>query len=196
MLRAILRHLPNAVSLSRLALAVAFVAADEPLTRAVIVVLAALSDVLDGWIARTIGHASPSGALIDPLADRTFVIVAVSTLLFTGVLTTVQYFLLLARDIMTMVGFLVARIMPTLRGVAFQARPFGKAVTTLQVFTLLVALARPKWAGPFAYITGLVALLSITDYTLVLVRARRAVLRGDGASGEPSGPPPAAGTGA
>lgn len=176
MLRELLRTLPNVVSLSRLAMAGWFLATDDALTRALLVAAAAASDALDGWIARVAGVTSRAGALIDPLADRTFAILAVSALLFDGVLTTVQYFILLARDIMTMVGFLVARIMPTLRDVPFRARPLGKGVTVLQFFSLFVALARPAWAGPFVYLTGLAALASIVDYTMGLVRARRAVL--------------------
>jgi phosphatidylglycerophosphate synthase len=176
MLRELLRALPNVVSLSRLALAAAFVAADASLTRALLVAAAAASDALDGWIARAAGVTSRAGALIDPLADRTFAILAVSALLFDGVLTTPQYFILLSRDIMTMVGFLVARIMPTLREVPFQARPSGKAVTVLQFFALFVALARPVWASAFVYLTGVASVVSVADYTMGLVRARRAVL--------------------
>lgn len=176
MLRELLRALPNVVSLSRLAMAAWFLATDDPLTRALLVAAAAASDALDGWIARAAGVTSRAGALIDPLADRTFAILAVSGLLFDGVLTTLQYFILLARDIMTMVGFLVARIMPTLRDVPFQARPLGKVVTVLQFFSLFVAIARPAWAAPFVYLTGAAALASIVDYTMGLVVARRAVL--------------------
>lgn len=176
MLRELLRVLPNVVSLSRLALAVAFVAAEEPLTRALLVAAAAASDALDGWIARAAGVTSRAGALIDPLADRIFAILAVSSLLFDGVLTTVQYFILLSRDIMTMVGFFVARIMPTLREVPFQAKQSGKVVTVLQFFALFVALARPSWAAVFVYCTGAASAFSVADYTMGLVRARRAVL--------------------
>jgi cardiolipin synthase (CMP-forming) len=197
MLRELLRALPNVVSLSRLALAVAFVAADEPLTRALLVVAAAASDALDGWIARAAGVTSRAGAFIDPLADRTFAILAVSSLLFDGVLSTVQYFILLSRDIMTMVGFVVARIMPTLREVPFQARQAGKVVTVLQFFALFVALARPTWAATFVYLTGVASAVSVADYTMGLVRARRAVLAAKGgppsgpSGGPPSGPPTA-----
>ena len=176
MLRELLRALPNAVSLSRLAMAAWFLATDDPLVRALLVAAAAASDALDGWLARAAGVTSRTGAFIDPLADRTFAILAVSALLFDGIFTTVQYFILLSRDIMTMVGFVVARLMPTLREVPFQARPLGKFVTVLQFFSLFVALARPMWAGPFVYLTGAAALASIVDYTLGLVRARRAVL--------------------
>lgn len=188
MLHELLRALPNVVSLSRLVMAGWFLATDDPLVRALLVAAAAASDALDGWLARLTGVASRAGALIDPLADRTFAILAVSALLFDGVLTTPQYFILLARDIMTMVGFLVARVMPTLREVPFQARPLGKAVTVLQFFSLFVALARPAWAATFVYLAGLAALASIVDYTLLLVRARRAVLAG--------GRPPSAGASA
>ncbi len=176
MLRELLRALPNAVSLSRLALAAAFLSTDDALTRALLVATAAATDALDGWIARAAGVTSRAGAFIDPLADRTFAILATAALLFDGVFTTPQYFILLARDIMTMVGFVVARLMPTLRTVPFQAKQSGKLVTVLQFFCLFVALARPQWAAPFVYLVGVASLVSIVDYTMGLVRARRAAL--------------------
>ena len=63
------------------------------------------------------------GALIDPIADRVFALVAVSTFLFTGELSILGYFVMISRDIMTAIGFLVARIVPWLRPVEFKARP-------------------------------------------------------------------------
>lgn len=191
MLRELLRALPNAVSLSRLALAAAFLSTDDALTRALLVASAAATDALDGWIARAAGVTSRTGAFIDPLADRTFAILATAALLFDGVFTTLQYFILLARDIMTMVGFVVARSMPTLRTVPFQAKQSGKLVTVLQFFCLFVALARPQWAAPFVYLVGVASLVSIFDYTMGLVRARRAALAASAtAGGAPTPEPP------
>ena len=69
---AALLNLPNVISLSRIVLAVAFVAMPDPRARVTLIVLAAISDFLDGWLARHSGSASRWGALIDPIADRAF----------------------------------------------------------------------------------------------------------------------------
>ena len=92
---------PNAISLSRFVLAVAFLLMPHPASRVVLILAAALTDFLDGFVAR-ISHAkSQSGALIDPIADRTFVLAAVSAYLFDGLLTTGQYFIFISRDLAT-----------------------------------------------------------------------------------------------
>src|SRR5213076_2341513 len=127
--RAGLRALPNIISSSRLLLAAGFVVTRDVDTRLGLVGLAAVTDVLDGWVARRGNWASRWGALIDPFADRVFVLVAVSTFLFTGALSTLGYFVMLSRDLMTAVGFLVARAVSWLRPVEFKARLSGKVVT-------------------------------------------------------------------
>ena len=107
--RATLRALPNIISSSRVLLAAGFVALPNPNTRLGLVGLAAMTDFLDGWLARRAKWTTRWGALIDPIADRFFVLVAVATFLFTGALSTVGYFVMISRDLMTAVGFLVAR---------------------------------------------------------------------------------------
>ena len=163
--------LPNAISLSRLGLAAAFVAASDVAVRVGLLAAAALTDFLDGWIARRRG-ATRWGALIDPIADRAFALAAVSALLFDGLLATWEYFVLIARDLFTALGFLVARAVAGLRDVTFQARWLGKAVTVLQLAAFLVALLAPAWTAPVVAAVGIASAASIADYTLALWRAR------------------------
>jgi phosphatidylglycerophosphate synthase len=170
--RATLRALPNIISSSRLLLAAGFVAVPNPDARLGFVGLAAATDFLDGWLARRAKWTSRWGALIDPIADRVFVLVAVSTFLFTGTLSTTGYFVMLSRDIMTAVGFLVARVVSWLRPVEFKARFSGKLVTVLQLVTFVCLLRFPTWVGRCLWAVGLTSLYSVVDYTLALWRAR------------------------
>ena len=163
--------LPNAISLSRLGLAAAFVAASDVAVRVGLLAAAAFTDFLDGWIARRRG-ATRWGALIDPIADRAFALAAVSALLFDGALATWEYFVLISRDLFTALGFLVARAVAWLRDVTFQARWLGKAVTVLQLAAFLVALLAPAWTTPVVAAVGVASAASIADYTLALWRAR------------------------
>lgn len=165
-------NVPNVISLSRLGLAVAFAILSDPLQRIVLVAVAALTDFLDGFIARVANQRSVSGALIDPIADRIFVLVAVSAFLFDGLLTTGEYFIFLSRDLATAVGFIVARIIPWLRPVRFRARLLGKGVTVLQLATLMAVLIYPKATTGLIVAIGLLSAMSILDYTLALWRAR------------------------
>lgn len=172
MLRAILRAIPNLVSLSRLALGAAFIVADERGARAVIVLAAALTDMVDGWIARAMKTQSRAGALIDPIADRAFVFAAVSTCLFEGQISTGEYFTLLTRDLANAIGFLVARAVPWLRPITFRARASGKVTTGLQMVALIAVLVRPAWVAGLVVGVGVLSVWAIVDYTWMLWRER------------------------
>lgn len=167
-----LRSLPNLISTSRLVLAAAFIVFDQRDTRIVLVMIALATDYLDGWIARQFGPMTRIGALLDPFADRVFVLVGVSAFLFENLIQTWEYFVMISRDLMTAVGFLVARAMPSLRAVAFQARFPGKLVTVLQLTTFVALLTNPRAAEPMILVVAAVSLWSILDYTWMLHRAR------------------------
>jgi len=166
--------LPNSISLSRLLLAFAFVVIDGPWQRTVLILSAATTDYLDGWLARRGNSSTVAGAIIDPLADRVFVLAAVSSYLVGGLLATSQYFIFLSRDIATAVGFIVARFIPGLGASAFQARLLGKTVTVFQLALLLAALHWPAAVQPLILMIGAFSAVSIVDYTVALERARRA----------------------
>lgn len=164
--------LPNAISALRLLLAPLFLVAARAETRAVLVIAAAASDMLDGWLARRRRMASRAGAIIDPVADRVFVLTALVTLLLEGALSVGQALVLLSRDVMTTIGFVVARSVSWLRPVELRARMAGKVVTVLQVATLLAILLYPRVVPPLVIATGAAAAVSVADYTLALWRAR------------------------
>jgi len=167
-----LRALPNIISSSRVLLAAGFVAAHDVDARLGVVGLVAITDFLDGWIARRTRATSHWGALIDPIADRVFALVAVSTFLFTGELSTIGYFVMISRDLMTAVGFLVARAVSWLKAVTFKARRSGKIVTVFQLATFIVILRFPAYETAFLWLVGIASLYSIVDYTYVLWRER------------------------
>lgn len=173
MLRAVLRAIPNLVSLSRLALAAAFSLAEAPHTRAAIVLGAAVTDVLDGAIARLMRTQSRTGALIDPIADRAFMAVAMFTVLVDGMISPGECFLLLMRDLATVIGFVVSRFTPALRKVTFKARVSGKITTGLQLVALVAVLLKPAWVPGLTVGTAVVGLWAIGDYTWALNRARK-----------------------
>jgi cardiolipin synthase len=170
--RARFRALPNIISSSRVLLAAGFVAAKHADVRLGLVGLAAITDFLDGWVARRGKWTTRWGALIDPFFDRVFAVVAVVTFLVTGVLSPAGALVLLSRDVMTAVGFLVARVIPWLRPVEFKARLAGKLVTVLQFVTFVALLRFPELVTPCLWIVGIVSAYAIVDYTYALWRAR------------------------
>jgi CDP-diacylglycerol--glycerol-3-phosphate 3-phosphatidyltransferase len=182
-------NLPNAVSLSRLVLAVAFVAIDDDAIRVALIVAAGFTDFLDGWLARRQHSTSSMGALIDPIADRVFVLTALSVYLYDGKITTPEYFIVLSRDLATAVGFLVARVVPWLKPAVFQARMLGKTVTVLQLTLLVVVLL---WRTPVDYLVlaiGILSVASIVDYTAALWNRARAASAERQARADEKSPP-------
>lgn len=165
--------IPNSISLSRLLLAFAFVVINGPWQRVVLILSAGVTDFLDGWLARRAHSATVAGALIDPFADRVFVLAAVASYLAEGSLSTAQFFIVLSRDIMTAIGFIVARFIPGLTASAFKARVLGKTVTGLQLLLLFVVLIAPRWIHPLVLIIGALSFVSIVDYTAALERERQ-----------------------
>jgi len=164
--------LPNTISLSRLLLALGFVLTEGRWQRTVLIVVAAITDFLDGWFARRGNSSTVTGALIDPLADRVFVLSAVTAYLLAGWLSLSQYLVFLIRDIATAVGFIVARFIPGLSASSFQARPLGKAVTVFQLVILVAVLQFPALVQALIVAVGALSAASVVDYTLALHRAR------------------------
>lgn len=163
--------------MSRLLLALGFVLIDGRWERTTLIVVAATTDFLDGWIARRRNSSTITGALIDPIADRVFVFAAVTTYLIAGTLTLSQFLVFLIRDIATAVGFVVARFIPGLTASSFQARVLGKAVTGLQLALLVTVLQLPALTQPLILLIGALSVISSIDYTFALNRARVAAIR-------------------
>src|SRR6188474_987639 len=92
--------LPNLVSSSRVVLAFGFAATDAAPTRLALIGIASLTDFLDGWLARRTQVVSRFGALLDPVADRLFVLGVVISYVLGGQLNLWQAIALMFRDVM------------------------------------------------------------------------------------------------
>ena len=172
MARGALLTLPNVLSLSRVALVPVFVALPTTGARVALVGVAALTDLLDGWVARRRRAATRLGAILDPLADRVFVVAALTTFLLEGALSAWQLAVLLSRDVMTTIGFVVARAVAWLRPVELRARLPGKLVTVLQIAALVAVLLLPAAVPALVAAVGVASAVAVVDYTLMLWRGR------------------------
>jgi len=80
---------PSLLSLARLPLALAFAfVVRRPVLACLVLALAGSSDVLDGWLARRTRRTTTAGAIVDPVADKVFVLVAAIALVRAGNLPT------------------------------------------------------------------------------------------------------------
>ena len=158
------------ISLLRIPLAVAFLLVSHNGWRLVIVAAAALTDLLDGPVARRFG-SSPFGAVLDPIADKMFMAAAVGVVAFSGRLEVYEIVGVLLRDIVATVAFVITLVSHQPR--AIPARSSGKAVTVAQILTLVAFLVGSPYLRPIAWATTVIAIIAIWDYYRVAPRAQR-----------------------
>ncbi len=164
--------LADALSLARIPLAAAFVAYPEPHLRLAILAVAGITDLADGWLARWRG-GSRLGGFLDPVADKIFVASAFAVVLLSGRLSWWEIALVLLRDILATLAFIVA--VATRRARAIPARAGGKAVTLLQLTTLLAFLLDSPYLEPSAWAAAAVGVYAIYDYARAIPTGTRPV---------------------
>jgi cardiolipin synthase len=105
----------------------------------VVFVAAALTDLLDGYVARRRGLQSRLGAFLDPMADKLLLVSSFVTLTWLKALPFWIAAVVISRDVILMVGALVIH----LAGGRIYPRPTraGKAATFFQILTVLAGLA-------------------------------------------------------
>ena len=144
-----MKYVPNALTIGRIILApvvVAFLFADSlggRLTALALFVIAAISDYLDGKLARKLNVGSRLGQFLDPLADKVLVIGT-----FVGLAIMLPHLvpwwavaLIAARD-----AFVTGlRTWKESRGRSLRTLGVAKAKTTVQLVYLIATLV--IWAG-------------------------------------------------
>jgi CDP-diacylglycerol--glycerol-3-phosphate 3-phosphatidyltransferase/cardiolipin synthase len=152
---------------------------DVPLVAFAVLVLAGVSDVLDGWVARRYGLVTATGAALDPITDKLFVLTVAVTLVSSGHLSLGEVLLLSTREIgeLPLVAWLsLSRRARQARTEQEMANVPGKLATLLQFLTVGWALFhQPRldlWIGATA-IAGTAAALSYWTRALRATRRQR-----------------------
>jgi acyl-CoA synthetase (AMP-forming)/AMP-acid ligase II/phosphatidylglycerophosphate synthase len=130
-----------------------------------LVLAAAASDVVDGAISRKFCGASPAGQLLDPIADKTFLLMVVGTLWMEGSLALWQIALLGMREWVVLsigIGLVVARNWSGLLRMA--PRWPGKVATGAQLVFLASLLFLQKDLPGLFQITVALSGLAAADY--------------------------------
>lgn len=148
------KHIPNLITALRI-VAVAPICwllwHDQYAMALVGLVLAGLSDAVDGFLARRYGWLSELGGFLDPLADK-LLIVAITLLFgFKGYLPLWLVVLVIGRDVLILGGALVYRWVTG--GLEMRPLLVSKVNTVLQILLLAVTLvnigfyALPDWVN-------------------------------------------------
>jgi len=129
--------------------------------------LAALTDGLDGYFARSRDAVTTFGKLMDPFADKLLITAALVSLVSLDRLQAWVAMVIIAREI-AVTGL---RAIAAERGVVIAASWMGKVKTVLQiaaVIALIAANPAPLWADVLVYLAVAATVISGADYFLGL----------------------------
>jgi CDP-diacylglycerol--glycerol-3-phosphate 3-phosphatidyltransferase len=130
---------------------------------AIVFALAALTDGLDGYIARSRGSVTTFGKLMDPLADKLLIIAALVSLVSLGRLAAWVAMVIIAREL-AVTGL---RSLAAEQGVVIAASWLGKVKTLLQVaavFALIATDPAPLAVDLLVYAAVAMTVISGADY--------------------------------
>ncbi|MFP5452009.1 MAG: CDP-alcohol phosphatidyltransferase family protein [Thermoleophilia bacterium] len=176
-----LRMVPNALTLARLAalpvLLVVLARAPGPtsVTAGLIFGAVAVTDFLDGWLARALRAESAFGRIADPLADRLLVGVGLVGVILLDRMHWAAPVTLITRDVLLIAGFVaLARI-----GVLMRVDMAGKVSSALTMFaTGGCLLFAGVWVEVLMWIAVALALVTFAHYSSRGARAWRSARGG------------------
>lgn len=141
---------------------------------AVLLVLAAATDYLDGYFARKYDEISELGKIIDPLADKIAVGVVVFILYWKGMLPEYIFFIVIARDVIIFIGGI---IISNKIGKVLPSNLLGKiTVFVLGIYLLLLVVGLqdyPTLFKLFNYLIVLMSFVSLLGYVIRSIEALR-----------------------
>jgi CDP-diacylglycerol--glycerol-3-phosphate 3-phosphatidyltransferase len=181
-------NVPNLLTVVRILLVPVVVVAllegtpNADMLAAVVFAVAAFTDGLDGYIARSRGSVTTFGKLMDPLADKLLIIAPLVSLVSLGRVAAWVAMVIIAREF----AVTALRMLAVEQGVVIPASTLGKLKTITQVaaiFAVIAVSSTPLWVDLLVYLAVLTTVASGADYFFGLRRriedARRAATRRD-----------------
>ncbi len=165
-------NLPNALTAGRILLVPVLVVAlleetpNGSTIAAIVFAVAAFTDGLDGYLARTRESVTTLGKVMDPIADKLLIAAALIALVSLDRVAAWVAMVIIARE------FAVSglRIAAGAQGVVISASPFGKAKTVTQIAAVLALIAvddpGTAWVQALVYLSVVVTVISGVDYFL------------------------------
>ena len=135
-------NLPNVLTLSRFLWAIIFMillhqnSLRSTILAAVVFTVAAVTDFLDGYIAKKKGLITDFGKIMDPVADKFLILAAFIVFVQMGVLQAWMVVLIFIRE----VAVTVSRVARLRRGQVIAAEKAGKIKTVFQILCISIVL--------------------------------------------------------
>lgn len=159
-------NLPNAITVARIFLVPLLVVVlltkfegkqilgvRHELVGAAIFAIAALTDWLDGYLARRRQQVTTFGQLMDPLADKLLITAAFVSLVQLDLAPAWMVAVILGREFLVT----VLRSIAASRGIVIAASPMGKLKMASEVTTILALILGHEYMPPL-FVIGIVAL--------------------------------------
>ena len=159
-------NLPNFVTLLRISLVPLFgylyllTPGELHLPAALVFLLAAATDALDGYLARSRREITRFGQLIDPIADKLLITAALLALVEAGLVSTWVALIILGRE------FAVSglRILAAAEGKVIPASLWGKIKTVSQIVAVMAFFLGISWAPVLMWVAAVATVLSGVRY--------------------------------
>lgn len=110
--------------------------------------LGALTDMVDGTVARLLKERSQFGAVLDPIADKLCMLTVFVALAISGVVPWWFIFIILVRDLVVTAGFVFVKV----RQIPFRYRAIVTSKIATLAETIAGALAMTYLAFPYSTI--------------------------------------------
>jgi len=155
-------NLPNFITFTRILLIPVFVVLfvtpteDRSLSAAIVFVVAAVTDLLDGYLARRNGQVTTLGKLLDPIADKLLVLSALILLVNVDRVSALIAILIIAREV-AVTGI---RAIAAGEGMVIAAETTGKYKMALQVVAIVLLILEDTFMSDFGnlHLAGIVTL--------------------------------------
>ena len=135
---------------------------------------AALSDFLDGWLARRWQVESWQGGLLDAVADKMFVLVTLCVFVAAGKFSFWWIFPVVIRDMMVAIAVCFAVFQKKWEAFkGMDARVSGKLTTCGQFVLFVVVLLFPEKAKPVLVLASCLSIVAGLDYGRLFYQALR-----------------------
>lgn len=116
----------------------------------------ALSDILDGFIARMYKLETNTGAYLDPIADKILINGIFISFIYTGVIVNI--------NIIAVCIMLLRDIIRTYYKIDAQASILGKYKTTLQNITICMMILNIQYSNIVLWLATLCSIYSLLQY--------------------------------